>query len=485
MPVGIRHNSLIDAPLTLLDNIKGGREALPVSSGMLGGDGKACVIANQEITATQMLAAFESEIASGRCRNIGYSRRALSSLCKSVADGRTTFGKALLLHWHDDMRAKGLRASTIRGYLEAMQALYRRVVPGGTLFRDVRVAIAPITYYEETPAPAVSVDALRRAALREEKMPAALRLALDIFLFNVYNGGIFSTVDLVDMRASDCLDMPQQARDIAAAYAAPRRKYVFPLAQGRRTSASIARTTTPLIVSALHIAGIYRDAVADIARIASACWRTAAKQAGTAAAAPTPETLRAVADNILDTRPHWYAMRLRQRVHPDDVTARLSHSPITVDTYYPCREIVRRSNAGMQTHNEAFIAGVLFFRTRPQALAPLFRLIGDIAWGYRTTSAADAPYASIPDADMLIFQRMVCVFTPDMTIGPLRDHSTLQPGRRVRITGGVMAGYEGTIHDVPHGDGASSLTRIFRLRISHDFGFEWTVQVPEALIQPL
>ncbi len=47
-----------------------------------------------------------------------------------------------------------------------------------------------------------------------------------------------------------------------------------------------------------------------------------------------------------------------------------------------------------------------------------------------------------------------------------------------------MAGYEGIVRDIP-ASGDSPLTRLFRLEFGHDFGFEWTADIPEALIQPL
>lgn len=471
MLAGALHTPFIDTPLIQNRPIGGGREALSGHDEMLdngqGGESAGCQID----TVRDVLSALESRALSPQCPNATYACKAVASIRKNCGNPDVPFDDRFVAAWISRMQAAGMAASSVRRYVEAARALYRRDYPSGRAFDGLDNALA-------APRAMVDFSALRRAAARNGEMRARLRVALDAFLVDVYSGARLGTSGLVTLLKDDCAALPVQAQAIVETYASPRRRYAFPLAQGRRTDASIARTLAVATSAALRLAGIVAsDTAATPSEIAAECSRIAC--AGAA-------SLQEAADAILDIHPRWYAMHMRRGMAVETAEERLRDAfGASAATYYPCREVVCRTAEGrLATTLQPFIPGVLFFRVSPQLIPEVFRHVGDIAWGYRSAPATDAPYAAIPEASMLVFQRMVCIFTPDMTLRPLDPATRLIPGRRVRITGGVMAGYEGIVRDIP-ASGDSPLTRLFRLEFGHDFGFEWTADIPEALIQPL
>lgn len=457
MLTGSAHTTHSATPLSADTACKGGRKELPDRAEMLGHDSAAQAPDSTTITCRDVLAALESELTQPRCGNREHCRRAVASLRKCTTDASAPFDHAALRRW----AASGLSASTLSRYTDALRAMCRRAGIDTALFGCIRAESAA------APAPAFRLDALRRAAERGIDAPAPVRMAMDALLLAVYAGGL-TAQQLIDLRFDACDAMPAQARAIVEAYRAPRRRYVFPLSQGRLADASIARRLRLHMAAALRMAGIMPDAAPDADHAPAIHAALAARCAG---------TRRSVADTIRDMQPRWYAMRLRPQASIHTLLA--ATAPFAA-TYYPCRETVRRDSGRLTTSSEPYIPGVLFFRTTPDRLAPLFAAVGSLAWGYRLSAAPQAPYAPIQDHAMLTFQRMVAVFTPDMHPGPITAEP-LTPGRRVRVAGGIMEGYEGTIHDTAPG----SDRRIFRLHLIGDFGFQWTADVPESLIQPL
>lgn len=191
-----------------------------------------------------------------------------------------------------------------------------------------------------------------------------------------------------------------------------------------------------------------------------------------------------VADFINPAAPRWHVMRLRRGITPDDIRATVGEGTETslytsppFALYYPTRRVARREGKKLTFHDEPFLPGILFFRTRTDRVAALMARMADKAWCYRTVNTPNAPYAVIPDAEMERFRKYTGCLTPDADVA-LADTRTLGPGTRVRITGGVMEGYEGVVY----GRG-EDLT--FALRLTADTALKWTVSVPPDMVEPL
>jgi hypothetical protein len=156
---------------------------------------------------------------------------------------------------------------------------------------------------------------------------------------------------------------------------------------------------------------------------------------------------------VADSSMHWYAMRFRdRRTMPEDIYKVIQENdrfPYLRDltTYYPCEEIVRRVGDRRIVGAKAYINGVMFFRTKPQYVKPLFSLVSDLAWIYSyPTSDGKAVYAMISQREMENFQSAVSKFTPDVAC-QIVSNDEMVAGRRVRVLSGQFAGTEGVIED--------------------------------------
>lgn len=193
----------------------------------------------------------------------------------------------------------------------------------------------------------------------------------------------------------------------------------------------------------------------------------------------------------------WYVMRLRPRVSFDELTRRLGllNAPLArPHIFYPHEEIVRRIGRRRVADSRPLLPDIVFFRSLPADVTPLFRQIGDIAWCYRNGSDAGATYAAIPDAEFEQFQLTIGHFTPDYRVEPLGT-IPLQPADRVVIVGGLFRGLSATVAAVQPGAPASENaasesvpthkgTTIYRLEILGAAGIEWSVDLDARLLRP-
>ncbi|MDE5651411.1 MAG: hypothetical protein K2I35_10550, partial [Duncaniella sp.] len=152
--------------------------------------------------------------------------------------------------------------------------------------------------------------------------------------------------------------------------------------------------------------------------------------------------------------------------------------------FYPMESIAKRVGKKLRHETKAVIENVLFFKSADDEIKPLFRIIGDMAWCYKQANTPDSPYATISDSSMAAFQQMIRQFTPDIEISLHRNRPDML-NRKVRITGGPMAGYEGIISEIVSDGDGSPLTRIFRLEITGSYQIEWMVKIAEAYIQDI
>ncbi len=404
--------------------------------------------------------------------------------------------------WTATMAIRGIRPLTMRRYLESVRALFNK-------------AGIPFSFEATLPSPATRshpvLPAVRRLAEKAPGMPSPLRLAVDTLLLGLYAGGL-ALEDVAGLRLdsaeTDGLMRLPQAKEIIDRHAAPRRKYLLPLSQGRRTLRQIAAelrrrlaAISPELAELVAPDGTQGltddDGLRNLAlrltidaglTITEAAAFTGRTVAGLVAPPDADEEelerlRRHVADAVSDPRPRWYAMRLRRGVSPESIADRLAEdSPRSkiLQTYYPCEEIARRVGKKLSVKTRAYISDVLFFRSDPAGIRPLFRHIGDLAWCYRTSPDPAAPYAAISDRDMRAFQRRIGQFTEDMELLPADQAPDFTLGQRVRIATGPMAGYEGEVLTLPQGN-----RRMLRLALTSDRGLLLTLTIPSPSLQPL
>lgn len=442
---------------------------------------------------------------------------AIDSLKASVARNNLShspFDISVIDLWIADMATAKYTLTTARYYLNNILSLYRKAVDAGIasdtgLTATLKSRLDSIAYEAEELPNTIDVAIIKNLA-KSREANSTLKLLYDILLFSVYNRGM-SLDDIISLRKDTLPSMPQTALAIARCWESNTRKFIFPLNQGRTTARKITRELESKLTAILsHRSGttlIFNESTGRILWLscALACGIDPMEIKSIVGEMPVNSALtllpitevtsdeiasitEKVADFIISNPKQWHAMRLRSHITPADIEERIntaSNPSIKMPpTFYPVEKIAKRVGNKLTQETKAVIDNVLFFKSTRDDIKPLFRLIGDMAWCYRESNSTDSPYAVIPDKSMAAFQQMVCQFTPDIEMSLPRTHGDMR-NRRVRVTGGPMAGYEGTISDViSEGDG-SATTRIFRLDITGDFAIEWSVKIAEAFIQEI
>lgn len=221
---------------------------------------------------------------------------------------------------------------------------------------------------------------------------------------------------------------------------------------------------------------------------------------------PRPETSSRlwtlVAEALTDNPLHWYALRLRQGITPEEFLSRLKSSSAVQDRnpdnfFYPTHRVAHRTPSGVHHTTEPLLPGVIFLRLRSTELTPLLRDIGDIAWIYRDPARRDSGYSPIPDRQMNAFQLAIGVFTDETRVAPLGTIAP-RPGQRILILGGPLAGHTATfvkgIKD-PRGiknavesgkSTAQSMDSVlYRLILPGLNGIEWEADLDPRILQLL
>ena len=434
--------------------------------------------------------------------------------CRSfLASGARCASEDDLRLWLSDMLWLGIAPVTRKRYFGRMHSLYldflRGVTPADDPFEAVREVFDAAGAICAAPGDA-QLKAVRVLAARCMAADGSAAALSRIFMFMLYDAGT-PLADVAGMK----FDMPRPACDQIAEIidrqrVSCRRQYVFDLGQCRRRPAQIIRELDAALGHAGRSWGVFADGDGLVVGKIKALWGALARNAGVAPAVARavigslpPECawlspVRAaeiddagrmaaicrVADFINPATPRWHVMRLRRGVTPGDIRATVGEGTETaqnaspsVALYYPTHRVARREGKKLTFHDEPFLPGILFFRTRTDRVAAVMARMADKAWCYRTVNTPDAPYAVIPDTEMERFRKYTGCLTPDADVA-LADTRTLGPGTRVRITGGVMEGYEGVVY----GRG-EDLT--FALRLTADTALKWTVNVPPDMVEPL
>ena len=190
---------------------------------------------------------------------------------------------------------------------------------------------------------------------------------------------------------------------------------------------------------------------------------------------------------IGDNTPRWYAMFMRDNHTPDEIVECIEKSSQALmkdfHIFYPTHKFVRRDGNKKVTETIPFLPHILFFKSRPDAVKPLFDIIGGLAWCFRTTNRPDAPYAVIPKHEMDNFQKCIGVLDEGVKMEFVQNPD-LVPDRHIRVTGGAFKGYEGTIYK-QNGTVEDSDMRYFILRINDQNNIVWKVRIEEGFIEPI
>lgn len=450
----------------------------------------------------------EQTLASAPPRSItSYALQSFAGLMRRQGAERPD--EALLRLWVTEMLLGGKKGSTVRRYLGKVRAVYGQFCPDGDgAFANVSAAL-------ESAGVSCAPEAAENLKLTARVSAAAEEPGCDcgalLFMYLLYDPTA-TVADAAALTFGSVPDFcPQIADTVSRCDSSHGRKYVFALGQGKVRRGEVIRRATEALRRAAENAGM-RVKGGFTRESVTAIWVAAALQTGINAADinAAVETLPheyaflaiagksglsrrerealicRVADAINSRAQRWFVMRLRRGVGLDEVRGRVDmrlrgDSRASLTFYYPTRAEIRKEGRRRIVTDVPYLPATVFFRTRRDRVRSLMAEIGDLAWCFRSAGDAGSDYAIIPDRQMAEFQRYVGNFTPDIRLELVCGDAGLGRGRRVRVTGGIMEGYEGTILDVEGQPGQ----RVFTLALTGGQQARWTAHVDDIYLAPL
>ena len=347
---------------------------------------------------------------------------------------------------------------------------------------------------------------VKRLLTKNEKSEDWQTVAIFLYLFYTPSAGV---ADVAELTFGDERWLCSQADEIVNSFDSSHgRKYVFALKQGKSRPHEIAQNLTRRLQQLLMSVGMRFEYGFSRASI-TAMWVAAALRCGISLKdikgcigmvppeyqalsilgkcnveeADRERIVGVVADSINDNAKHWFVMKLRPGVSADDIKASIADKlPGRLSTmmfFYPTHSQVRKEGKKRIVEEIPYLPNVLFFNTQRDKVKSLFATIGDQAWCFRISNSPDSEYSMISNRQMTAFQQCVGQFTPDIRMELVDLDRPLERGRRVKIVGGIMAGYEGEILDVKGEPG----NRIFSLAITDRQHVRWVAHVEDVNVR--
>lgn len=417
-------------------------------------------------------------------------------------------------NWFARMLVKGISPVTLRRYLGKLHTFYVEYAGVGdaaeALFEELR-GYADDKSLRGTDEVTELLQSVKSLPGKVGKLPEDEALYAKILLYMIYTGSAAYS-DIENLKFSDPLPDIDQARELVASMPTERRTYVFPVGQGKNRSASLRQKLNSALskfVSSIHSGSLHSFSQETIGAIwiAAALERGICFEAIASAVSHIPEgykwlsvvkplkpddnrkwkILKSVADHILPTASRWYAMFMRKDNTPEKIKERIDEKipefSKDLTLFYPTRKIRKRVGKKNIFTQVPYIPNILFFKTRPDRVVRIFSEIGDMAWCLKTSTAPGASYAVISTKEMDDFQNFTGTHDNSITVEVVHSEEFV-PDRRVRITGGIFKGKEGTIYK-QKGKPQQDDIRIFLLNLTDGQKVKWQVSIEECYLEPL
>lgn len=404
-------------------------------------------------------------------------RKAVASLRNFISSesGSSPISQVVIEDWLVYMSFRGIAIKTALHYLDLISSLYGMAVNDGLavssdMFAKTKARVRQLSADSWKPLVAQN-DFSRMLNLTKTayRQSGELALASDILLFSLINNAM-PIGQIALLKKEDLHRFPNVCLTIAERHISPKRKYIFPLDQTKKTPRQLETYTEQLVGHLLDLRNI--RILDDVRETVMSYWAFAALQCGISASdvvgilgcppsgipslsicsqtedcseSRTSHIRNAVSGVFLENPPRWYAMRLRPGVKFDTMEERVSALGANIrrpDFFYPCNEIAKRIKKKLVYEQRPILPDIVFFKSRATDVQPLFAKIGDLAWCYTNGGS----YASIPYHAMEQFQKAIGKFTPDYELGPVGS-IPLRKGDRIVVVGGPFMGLEGEIQD--------------------------------------
>lgn len=466
----------------------------------------------QHLTIGNLISAVESTITGEPNGSITW--KAASSFIHTLRKYPTStpFTDNHLGAWIATLLQQDYSRTTIERYLTKISAIYTEVTGSTTpseAFTTIRKQLKSLPVVRYT-VDSGTINRLRQLASDHSQPSSLPSIPLKALIYLLYNP-ISRPVDLINLRFDNLPILPQQTEEIIDGLRDPKRKYVFPLNQGKKRDGQIERelnSAMSMILSRIGIANTSSpvDTIRSLwAAIAS---QTAVLPDEIAAILPSTsssasylsmvrpaqladyekeEIIFRVADAINPVRSRWHVMKLRTAIRPEHVKDRIATLLPDIAKhiiyYYPTHLQVRTVGKKKLTEEVPYLPDHLFFKLRDDRMTRLFSNIGDLAWCYRVSNRPDSPYSVIPQYEMGAFQQFLGILSSDIEV-ELVNPKTLTVGTEVSVQGGIFAGHHGTIKDIIHPSSPTS-SRTYILTISENTALKCTIKITDTLVKAI
>ena len=416
--------------------------------------------------------------------------------------------EALML-WIASMFMDGMKLNTVRRYSGRLHSIYNewRSSEDSDPFTEIQSYIAA-SYQLDNYSTLFNLDRLKRLIDKDEASEDWETVSMFFYLLYDASATILDVAEATFNNASEYC--PQLCEIIRTRDTSKGRKYLFNLNQWKMRPTQLVKEVNKRLTVLMMSAGM-KISVESMREEITSIWVAAAMQCGIsirdirAVICAVPYCYRAltliskpeiseerkyeiickVANAINDNTPQWFVMKLRKGVSVDDLKEKIEKElpgrMQTMELFYPTRTIAKKVGKKMVYEHIPYLPDMLFFRTPYNKIRSLFAKIGDMAWCFKVSHIPNSRYSVIPHEEMANFQRCVGQFTFDVRMGLVEVNRFLGKGRMVKITGGMMKGYEGKVVDMNDNKG----TIKFFLRVSNDKALNWTAEVEEVFIEPL
>lgn len=429
----------------------------------------------------------------------------------------------LLNVWGATMIEKGIAVSSRKRYFTKLGSIYKEftteegIVADEDPFESAKAILDSnrSEFYEKILMATTQLEECFDSIVKD----AERRPSLAVFLYLLLNASP-DIEKAIALRTEEYTHTFAQLDDVIAPEAFHhRRRYVFNLSQSQKRMPQLVKEVCSDIHRYLWTKGVKLDGARldkeYIGAVITSLWISKAREIGIgfsdicAAVVTMPREVdylshvrpsdislneiesikRRVADSFAPATSRWYAMKLRRGVSFDSVCTTMRALLPTVfhkiEFFYPVREVAKRDGKKIVREKIPFIPDIVFFNTLPRYVKDIDSTIRDnnIGWVFRIVNTLDSGYSIIDNSSMLTFEKAVGRFSSDMKI-MVTDRPPVEIGRRVRITGGIMEGYEGTIYDVSN-DIDNNCGRMFCIKLSTANYVRLQVNVEDYYIEPI
>ena len=469
----------------------------------------------KDIPVGEYIKFFKSEINRRQdTSKISYRKALLSFECFILGAGalRSRLSYELLANWYASMRCSRLSYKTAAFYLNIISGLYKSFIIAKGLsdpgyFRMLREAMKK---YDNESIRFVGHEKTIATLFQHNSFRSPEDKTLSDFLLFCIVSGILDIYQVAFLRKDSLLSLPRVASEIRTSFISPSRKYIFPFGQTKLTPKQYRISFESKVKTFLENHGVRVDT--SVNRSLSLIWASIAIEAGISpdvvlafmsaipadlsflqvcnpaslSASEKEKVIEVIAEYFSSESPRWYAMSLRQGFRFPELQKRiaaLSNEPAftSIRLFCPMEEITRRIGRKIIFVPKPKLGNIVFFRSRPSSVAPLFRNIWDIAWCYRDMSISGHPYAVIRQEEMEAFRKAIGWLTPAMEVTPAAPES-LKPGDKVIILDSNFFEKEGEILKIENRPDETSHT-VYRVLFADKCG-RWNLSLDLSQIKP-